>query len=201
MSLFEDVAAGIARKAGAVLADYLEKEKHIRKKAPLSLLTDADLASQELIVSHLTEEFPDHGILAEEDLSDPGVRPQGRGSGTGPDPKYLWIIDPLDGTTNYAHGYPKFAVSIAVARQGKVIAGAVYDPIAGELFSAARGEGARLNGQPIHVSVTAEIDDTLLATGFPYWTRERPEGLMAKFKAFALRAQGIRRAGAASLDL
>lgn len=189
MRPFEDVAAGIARKAGAVLADYLKKEKHIRKKAPLSLLTDADLASQELIVTSLTQEFPDHGILAEEDLD------RGRGN------EYLWIIDPLDGTTNYAHGYPKFAVSIAVARQGKVIAGAVHDPIAGELFSAARGEGARLNGQPIRVSVTAEIDDALLATGFPYWTRERPEGLMAKFKAFALRAQGVRRAGAASLDL
>ncbi len=183
-------AVSIAREAGRLILSFKMADKNVRKKGAVNLVTAADIASQDLVVSRLTAAFPDHGILAEEEGLD-------RGRTT----EYLWIIDPLDGTTNYAHGYPIFGVSIALARKGRVILGVVYDPLADELFAAEKGKGALLNDTPIGVSETAELDDALLATGVPYWIREKPEGIMAKFKAFSVRAQGVRRAGAASLDM
>jgi len=193
---------------------YTAETKDVRKKGAVNLVTAADIASQELIIARLKAAFPEHGVLAEEDVAGVrpqtghGVRPQNQDFGKGPDPKpdpkpneYLWIIDPLDGTTNYSHGYPVFGVSIALAVNGRITVGVVFNPNSGELFAAEEGHGATLNGLSIHVSKTAEVNDALIATGVPYWIREKPEGIMAKFKAFSVRAQGVRRAGAASLDM
>ncbi len=209
-----DVAAAVAREAGGLLKTYTAEAKDVRKKGAVNLVTAADIASQELIVTRLKAAFPEHRVLAEEEATGvrpqnqdfgkaSGVRPQNQDFGTGPDPRpeYLWIVDPLDGTTNYAHGYPVFGVSIALAKKGQIIAGVVYDPNADELFAAQRGRGATLNGTRIKVSKISEVDDALLVTGVPYWIREKPEAIMAKFKAFSVRAQGVRRAGAASLDM
>jgi myo-inositol-1(or 4)-monophosphatase len=185
-----DIAADVAREAGALLLTFTAETKNVRKKGAVNLVTAADIASQELIVARLAAAFPDHSILAEE---------EGLGHTAGAE--HLWIIDPLDGTTNYSHGYPVFGVSIALSINGQVTAGAVFNPNSGEMFTAERGRGAALNGKPIHVSTTAEVNDALLVTGVPYWIREKPEGIMAKFKAFSVRAQGVRRSGAASLDM
>jgi myo-inositol-1(or 4)-monophosphatase len=197
-----DAASSIAREAGALLLTFTAETKNVRKKGAVNLVTEADIASQELIVSRLKEAFPSHSVLAEEDDS-PGVRPQNQDFVKGPDPRpeYLWIIDPLDGTTNYSHAYPVFGVSIALSVKGQIAVGVVFNPNSGELFTAERGRGATLNGSLIHVSKTAEVDEALLVTGVPYWIREKPEGVIAKFKAFSVRAQGVRRSGAASLDM
>jgi myo-inositol-1(or 4)-monophosphatase len=193
-SSYLETAAAIAREAGALLLTFTAETKQTRKKGAVNLVTAADVASQELIVSRLNAAFPDHAILAEEDAS--GVRPD-PGSGA----EYLWIVDPLDGTTNFSHGYPVFGVSIALAVAGRITVGVVFNPVSGELFAAERGRGATLNGQTIHVTETADVNDALLVTGVPYWIREKPERIMAKFKAFSVRAQGVRRSGAASLDM
>jgi myo-inositol-1(or 4)-monophosphatase len=185
-----DAASSIAREAGALLLTFTAETKNVRKKGAVNLVTEADIASQELIVSRLKETFPSHSVLAEEESLD-----QSAGA------EYLWIIDPLDGTTNYSHAYPVFGVSIALSVKGHMTAGVVFNPNSGELFAAERGRGATLNGSPIHVSNTTEVDEALLVTGVPYWIREKPEGVMAKFKAFSVRAQGVRRSGAASLDM
>lgn len=186
---FKDIATSTALKAGKLLRERLPSQQKISYKGEVDLATEADFASQKLIASSLRKNFPDHGILAEENLEEKG------------EAEFLWIIDPLDGTTNYAHGYPIFSVSIGLEAHGEVILGVVYDPNFDELFVAERGGGAYLNNKPIEVSKTAELAKSLLATGFPYWTRERPERLFKNFQAFSLKAQGIRRAGSASLDL
>jgi len=184
-------AAEVARLAGAELVARWKTARTVEFKQAIDLVTDADMASETRIVAFLEERFPGHEILAEE-----------RGGARGPAAaRCRWIVDPLDGTPNYAHGVPHFSVSVAVEDEHGLAAGAVFDPMRGELFEAGRGQGARLNGAPIHVSAETSLSRALLATGFPYdvWkTADRPVKLI---DTFVRRAQGIRRAGSAALDL
>ncbi|MCL5291502.1 MAG: inositol monophosphatase [Actinobacteria bacterium] len=186
---FRDLAGEIAREAGELVKSLYRRDIVVERKGMVDLVTEADLKSEAFIMKRISERFPDHEILAEE-----------AGGGFGKT-KHLWIVDPLDGTTNYAHGYPVYAVSIALEMDGVIVAGAVYDPNLKELFKAARGEGATLNGEKIGVSHATELHESLLVTGFPYYFRERPDEILALFRAFSLRAQGIRRAGSAALDM
>ena len=190
MDSFRDIAVDAARKAGLLLRRRLGRVKQIDYKGSVNLVTEMDLLSEKDIVSTIRRRFPDHNFLAEESA--------GTQSGDSP---YQWIIDPLDGTTNYAHGFPIYSISIALARKGEVILGVIYDPTREELFSAAKGYGARLNGKKIHVSSTQNLSQSLLATGFPYDLRESRENNFDHFHNFALRAQAVRRAGSAALDL
>jgi myo-inositol-1(or 4)-monophosphatase len=174
------------RDGGKVLKDKVNAVKTIEKKTELSLVTEIDKESERLVIAAIRESFPDHAILTEESP------PMGQSTSR-------WIIDPLDGTTNYAHTFPVACVSIAYEDNGNIQAGGVYDPFRDELFLAERGKGATLNGKPIHVSPTPALGDSLLCTGFPYDRRERPDDYLAIFKAFMMKVQGIRRTGAAWL--
>jgi len=185
-----DAAIGAGKKAGAVLLDYARSGFRVEHKNPINLVTDADHAAERCVIDHLRGHFPSHGFLAEE---------QGRVDRS-PSP-YLWIIDPLDGTTNFAHGYPAYCVSIGLEYCGRCILGVIFDPSRDELFTAIEKGGAHLNGRPIRVSGTATLDDSLLVTGFAYDIRETPENNLDHFAKFALRTQGLRRTGSAALDL
>ena len=178
-----------ARLAGRILKDRFLGERTIEYKGGIDLVTDADKASEEALLAFLRQRHPTHAILAEE---------SGASAGTN---HLRWLVDPLDGTTNYAHRVPHFCVSVAVEGPGGVLAGVVYDPMLDELFSAARGEGATLNGRPLRASNVATLHQALLCTGFPYDVRERPEGPVGLFNRFILRAQGMRRTGSAAMDL
>jgi myo-inositol-1(or 4)-monophosphatase len=182
------VAVDAARQAGAILEDYARKGFRVEHKDTLNLVTDADTHSEQAIVEAIERSFPDHEILAEE---------RGRAGGTSP---FKWIIDPLDGTTNFAHGFPAYAVSIGVEYQGRCLLGVVFDPTRQELFVAEAGGGATLNGRPIHVSRGARLDKALLVTGFAY-DIHTTRGNLDHFSNFAVRAQGMRRMGAAAIDL
>ncbi len=142
-----------------------------------------------MIFEYLSDRFPDHDFLGEEDLK------QERGS------EFRWIIDPLDGTTNYAHGFPIFCVSIALEREGDVLMGVVYDPMRDEMFSAVKDEGARLDGKALHVSRVDDLNKSLVATGFPYDIRESEVNNIDHFNHFLVRVQAIRRCGSAAMDL
>jgi myo-inositol-1(or 4)-monophosphatase len=194
------VAEELARGAGAVLLGYAERSFEIDYKGVQDLVTTADRASEAFLVAELERRFPDHAIVAEE------------GSGRDRAARYRWLVDPLDGTTNFAHRYPFYCVSVALeeaspgregerGRRGEIVAGAVYDPVRQECFTAARGEGATLNGKPIRVSRVADLQRGLLATGFPYDFRQRPRESLAYFEAFLHDAQAVRRDGSASLNL
>ena len=183
-------AERIAREAGAVLRDFRRDALGVERKGSIDLVTKADRASEELIVGAIRREHPDHGILAEE-----GGEVAGGGSG------YLWVVDPLDGTTNFAHGLPIWSVSIAIVKEGEPVVGVVYDPSREECFTAARGRGARLNGEEIRVSETTELGDALLVTGFPYDVRTSPVNNLDHFGHFLMRARAVRRLGSAALDL
>lgn len=163
--------------------------REVRFKGVADIVTDADLASERLIRQLILATFPEHVILGEE----------GGSVGTGRSP-HRWIVDPLDGTTNYAHGFPFFSVSVAYEAHGQVQVGAVYDPLRDELFLAQRGRGASLNGVPIQVSAEERLDRSLLATGFPY-EREGLPGAVAAFSYLSHRSMAVRRAGSAALDL
>jgi len=182
-------AAEAARLGGARLKERLQSERQIEFKGAVDLVTDADRASEEVILSFLTSRYPDHRILAEE---------HGAVAGSG---AFRWLIDPLDGTTNYAHRVPLFCVSIGVQDEQGLVAGAVYDPLLDELFEAARGLGARLNGRPLRVSTEARLDRALLASGFPYDTARQPELPLGLFNELVMESQGVRRLGSAALDL
>jgi myo-inositol-1(or 4)-monophosphatase len=190
MEAFERVAHAAAIRAGALLrARVGERQEIDTKSTDVDLVTRSDRDAERLIVDAIQAAFPDHGIIAEES----GAHPTRDG--------HRWYVDPLDGTTNFAHGYPHFAVSIALARDDEVILGVVHDPLRGETFSARRGAGARLNGAPVVVSPTTELGRALLATGFPY-DRGRRAAEYVAFVAEALRrAQDVRRGGSAALDL
>ena len=180
-----------ARDAGRVLAEKFGRVT-VTHKGDIDLVTEADLAAERLIVERVRSYHPRHAVLAEEAgaLSAAG----------GPDAEYKWIVDPLDGTTNYAHGYPVFCVSIALEHRGELVVGVVYDPTRGELFAAERGEGATLNGRRVRVSETDELNRALICTGFPYDVRERTD-FARHFRDFIMKAQSVRRDGAAALDL
>jgi myo-inositol-1(or 4)-monophosphatase len=181
-----------AREAGRVLAEKFGRALQVSNKGDIDLVTEADLASEQLIVERVRSYHPRHAILAEE-AGD--VTPAGGGAS-----EFKWIVDPLDGTTNYAHGYPVFCVSIALEHEGRVVVGVVYDPLRDELFAAERGEGATLNGRRARVSDTSDLNRALLCTGFPYDVRERGD-FARHFRNFIMSAQSVRRDGAAALDL
>lgn len=182
-------AIRVAQDAGRLLRDRVGTRIDIDHKGSINLVTDVDLASERLIREAISTHYPRHEILAEEGgLSESGS-------------EYRWIVDPLDGTTNYAHGYPVFCVSIALECKGEPVLGVVYDPMRDELFSAERGGGATLNNRSIHVSKTAELMQGLLSTGFPYDIKTSKLTNLDHWANFAMSAQALRRDGAAALDL
>ena len=182
-------AGAAAREAGGLLLGRLGRLRAIEYKGEVDLVTEADRESEAMLVRRLGALLPEASILAEE------------GTGTERDSELRWIVDPLDGTTNFAHGFPMFTVSIGLEEGRDRLVGVVHDPTRAETFTAVRGAGARLNGEPIHVSATASLDRALLATGFPYDMRRTRRDNLTQFAAFAKLAQGIRRGGSASLDL
>lgn len=192
MQIFLDIATEAALAAGVVLQDYLGKlEDAITEKGrPGDLVTAADKASEQVILEVLRRHFPQHSILAEES-----------GKLGNQDNDFLWAIDPLDGTTNYAHQYPCFAISIGLLIQGVPKVGVIYDPFHNELFRAAAGLGATRNRRPIQVSQTAELGKSLLVSGFAYDRRETTDNNYAEFCHLTHLTQGVRRGGAAALDL
>jgi myo-inositol-1(or 4)-monophosphatase len=185
-----EAACAFAREAGAILLEGHGRVHAPEKKGRIDLVTEFDRRSEALLVSRIRERFPAHAILAEES-----------GAGGARSARVRWLCDPLDGTTNYAHNYPFFGVSVGVEVDGDMAAGAVFDPVRDEMFSAAAGHGAALNGEMIHVSGIARVEDALLVTGFPYDVREHPERHLPLFQEFLLRAQGVRRDGSAALNL
>lgn len=189
MNQFLGVAIEAARQAGAMLRAEFSRPKRISYKGEVDIVTESDRRSETMIVGRLRQHFPEHAIIAEE-----GSNSAAGGS------RYCWHVDPLDGTTNFAHGYPCFAVSIGLTEDGEPIAGAVFNPIADELFTAARGEGAYLNGKSIRVSSVEKLAHSLVATGFPTHQRKRSAN-MEYYWEFTLRSHGVRRDGSAALDL
>ena len=183
-----EVAIESARIAGGILRSRFGQVQRVRHKGEIDLVTEADEIEEQAIVAEIRRHFPTDSILAEE------------GSAGGENPERRWIVDPLDGTTNFAHGYPFFAVSIALRVRGVLEAGVVYDPVRDELFTARAGAGARLNGEPIHVSAIDRLEASFLCTGFPY-DRSQMEAALDLWRRFVVRAQAVRRDGAAALDL
>ncbi|MCS6886289.1 MAG: inositol monophosphatase family protein [Acidobacteriota bacterium] len=184
-----DFAVSVARQAGSVLRANFGKKIDVAHKGKTDLVTEIDIASERLIKELITSHYPKHRILAEE--SEPLVRSS----------EYCWIVDPLDGTTNYAHGVPFFSVSIALEKEGKIVLGVIYDPIHDELFSAERGSGATLNGRKITVSKIDNVSKSLLVTGFPYDIHTDKLDNIDNFVRFIKTAQAVRRLGSAALDL
>ncbi len=194
---FADVAEGIARQAGALLRDYYKKGVETEYKGDVDLVTEADRSSELLIRAALKKAFPEHGIYGEE-----GTRER-------LDSEYRWYVDPLDGTTNFAHGFPAFCVvmglehrprGLAAHEDGEIVAGIIYDPLRDELFAAEKGKGVWLNGWPIHVSKTKTLQEALTATGFPSHKRHASPNIHF-YQQITLRSHGVRRAGSAGLDL
>src|ERR1700678_3741625 len=185
---FLPAMSAIAREAGALLMHYFQKHIKIEYKGDADLVTAADRASEALIRERIQQQFPGHDVLGEEQ----GLNDQGS--------DYRWYVDPLDGTTNFAHGYPVFCVSLAVERRGQRIAGVIYDPTRDEMFTAELGGGARLNDNAIHVSTTANLGECLIATGFPSQKRHKNPNIYF-YHQLTLRTHGVRRAGSAALDL
>ncbi len=185
------VATQAALEGGEVLRHYWGKIQHVQHKVDSGdLVTEADRESEERIFAILQEECPDHDFLGEES----GLQRKQNG-------EFLWAVDPLDGTTNYTHGYPFVAVSVGLVHQGRPIVGVVYNPILNELFQAAQGQGATLNGETIHVSDASSLNKSLLATGFAYDRQRNPDTNYAEFCHITHISQGVRRAGSAAIDL
>ncbi len=190
-------AETIAREAGALLRRFYDSGVRAEYKGDVDIVTEADRASEALIVSRLKKALPTHGVYGEE------------GARAGLDAEFRWYIDPLDGTTNFAHGFPAFCVVLGCERRatslepdadGEMVAGVIYDPLRDEMFSAARGAGATLNGRTISVSKTMTLQESLIATGFPSHKRHRSPNVHF-YQEFTLRSHGVRRAGSAALDL
>ena len=182
-------AIPVARAAGDMLAENLGGVRTVELKGAINLVTEMDHRAEEMIVGELSKAFPNFRLVAEE------------GSVQESDDSHAWYIDPLDGTTNYAHGLPVFCVSLGLMRGNTPICGIVYHPMGGEMFTAVRGAGAFLGDQQLHVSPTAELTNAILATGFPYDIRESKFDNLDHFSRFAKTARAIRRMGAAALDL
>jgi len=189
MKEFLAVAREAALTAGRILRDNIQGIREISYKGEINLVTEMDMRSERAVVETLLASFPDHGVMAEE-----GTMVRGKAG-------YTWIIDPLDGTTNYAHGYPCFSVSIALEQEGEIVLGIVYDPMRDELFSAQKGEGACLNGKPIKVSSADTLIKSLLATGFPYDRTVSERNNMGHFHDLLMASQEVRRDGSAAIDL
>jgi myo-inositol-1(or 4)-monophosphatase len=188
MNSYLEVAAEAALEAGGILIAEFDHPAKISYKGEVDIVTQADRKSEEAIITRLRSHFPKHAIVAEE------------GGGFESDSRYRWHVDPLDGTTNFAHGYPCFAVSIGLEEAGELIAGVIYQPVTAELFTAAKGEGAFLNRKRIHVSNIERLATSLLATGFPSVKRARNPNIHYYWD-FTLRSHGVRRDGSAALDL
>jgi myo-inositol-1(or 4)-monophosphatase len=182
-------AEAAARRGGEVLRTRFGQARTVTFKGQIDLVTDADHASQDAVLSFVRGEFPEDDVVAEEGSS--GQRRGGR----------LWFVDPLDGTTNYAHGVPHFCVSVGVVDEQGALAGAVYQPLLDDMYAAARGQGATLNGEKIRVSQRRPLSQSLLATGFPYDVWTKPEAPLRLFSLALKKGRGIRRFGAAALDL
>jgi myo-inositol-1(or 4)-monophosphatase len=189
MDEYRRFLAEVIVEAGRLLRERFNDRHEVRYKGEINLVTEADLLAEALITERIHRSFPGHDILAEESPE------------TTHGSCFRWIVDPLDGTTNYAHGYPVFCTSIALEAEGEILLGAVYNPMMEELFLAEKGKGASLNGSRVSVSRTADLSKGLLGTGFPYDIRENRNNNMNYFRALALSAQAIRRPGAAALDL
>jgi len=183
-----ETAVEIAREAGALLTGYFERRVAYEVKGEFDLVTEADRASEKLVVERLRAHFPSHGVVAEE------------GGGHNAQADYCWYVDPLDGTTNFAHGFPAFNITLGLARAGEMVAGVVYDPIHQELFTAERGAGAYLNNRRVHVSRTGRMAESLSSSGFP--SRKRHHNVNIHFYyQVAMASHGVRRTGSAALDL
>jgi myo-inositol-1(or 4)-monophosphatase len=203
-SKFLEAAEAIAREAGSLLREFYHRGVRTEYKGDVDLVTEADRASEKLIVARLHEALPDHGVYGEE------------GTRQGLEREFRWYIDPLDGTTNFAHGFPAFCVVLGCERRssdlarrapglaadedGEMVAGVIYDPLRDEMFSASRGGGASLNGEPIHVSHAKLLQESLIATGFPSHKRHASPNVHF-YQQFTLRSHGVRRAGSAALDM
>lgn len=186
---FRKIALEAAEKSGKILKKGLQEKIEISYKGDLNLVTNIDTRSEQAIVALVSRHFPKHQILAEE------------GHGQKEPSSLRWIIDPLDGTTNYAHGFPFFCVSIALEIKGKIVLGVVYDPIRKELFFAEKGKGAFLNEKPLSVSPVEILSKSLLVTGFAYDIRTDPANNFNHFIQFSMNTQAVRRTGSAALDL
>jgi myo-inositol-1(or 4)-monophosphatase len=192
MDRFEAVARTAVTEAGERLRAAGRQSKVIHYKGVVNLVTETDRELESMIVGYLRGAFPDHRIVAEEGST---------GAATASADGYVWYLDPLDGTTNFAHDFPQFAISLGLARGHELILGIVHDPLRNETFFASHGAGATLNGEPIQVSTVTDLDRALLGTGFPYDRREHAEFYLGFVGDFMHRAQGIRRTGSAALDL
>jgi len=181
-------ATAIAQEAGKLLMPFFDRRIGYEYKGDVDLVTEADKASERLIVSRLRAAWPEHDIVGEEGTRDT------HGGG------FRWYVDPLDGTTNFAHGYPVFCVSLGLELEGELIAGVLYDPTRDELFAAEKGSGATLNAKPIHVSTTTTLAESILGTGFPSFKRHKNPNIHF-YHQLTLRSHGVRRAGSAALDL
>lgn len=180
-----------ARDAGRLLLEKFDRGIAVHKKGDINLVTEADLASEALIIDRIKSHYPKHAILAEE---------SGEAVVIGNDASWKWIIDPLDGTTNYAHGYPCWCVTIALEYNGEVVIGVTYDPTRNELFAAERRKGATLNGKPIRVSDRDKLGDALIVTGFPYDIKHRAN-FARHLTEMLLTSRGVRRDGSAAIDM
>lgn len=189
LSVQEEVIE-IVKKAGELLLSKAKSGFSICHKGQIDLVTDADQSSEEYITEELAKRFPGLSILAEE---------QGR-SGC-KDAEYLWLVDPLDGTTNFAHGFPHYAISVALTKGGKSVLGVIYDPVAREMFTAKLNEGAYLNGQKLQVSTSKDVQQSLFVTGFPYNVAVTKEDNLRTFAKITKASQGVRLTGSAALNL
>ncbi|MEO8130512.1 MAG: inositol monophosphatase family protein [Bryobacteraceae bacterium] len=188
MPSYLETAVDIARESGALLSHYLERKVGFELKGEYDLVTEADRASERLVVERLRTHFPSHGIVAEE------------GGGHESSSGFRWYVDPLDGTTNFAHGFPVFNVTLALEQAGEIIAGVIFDPTRQEMFTAEKGGGAYLNNRRIQVSKTKVLEDSLMATGFPSRRRHLNVNIHFYYQ-LAMITHGVRRAGAAAIDL
>jgi myo-inositol-1(or 4)-monophosphatase len=184
-----DFAIRVAQEAGNVLRSSFGRKIVISNKGDIDLVTEVDLAAEKVIKDLIQSHYPKHGILAEES------------GATETDSEYRWIVDPLDGTTNYAHALPIFCVSIALERAGEMIVGVIYDPMRDEMFAAEKGNGATLNGRTIRVSTIEKLNKSLLVTGFPYDVHTNTVNNIDNFTNFIRSAQAVRRLGSAAIDL
>jgi myo-inositol-1(or 4)-monophosphatase len=189
MDRIQQIGVGAAYHAGEILRKHFGNLDRVQKKGIIDLVTEADIESEKAIIDTIRTAFPDHAVLAEE-----------RGALAG-DPENCWIIDPLDGTTNFAHNLGIFSVSIAFSHQNETAVGIVFNPVNGELFTATTGQGAHLNNQPIVVTSTTSVQESLLATGFPYNAKDIIHRLLARFQRGLCASRGVRRLGSAALDL